>query len=113
MNKGGEGVDVSGLKLSKLAVFEDEAGDFVLFGEAFEDIDGGGDFFTFAVFDGDGEAEFVEENVAELLGRVDIELEIATGIDIAGLGVGFALEFDGHFSEDGAVDSYAGIFHAD
>ncbi len=63
-----QGIDVGAFELGELAVFENFAGDFVLDGEAFENIGGGGDGFALAVFDGGGELHYLEENLAELLG---------------------------------------------
>ena len=68
-----EGVEVGGLELGELAVFEDEGGDGVVLGELFEDVLRGGDDFAFAVLHGLGEEHLVEEDVAELLGGVDVE----------------------------------------
>ena len=74
-----ERVEVGGLELGELAVFEDEGGDGVVLGEFFEDVLRGGDDLALAVLHGLGEEHLVEEDVAELLGRVDVEA-------VAGLG---------------------------
>ncbi len=64
----GQRVDVGGLQFGELAIFEDHARDYVILRQRFEDVDGGGDGFAFAIFDGLGEVELVEENVAEFFG---------------------------------------------
>ena len=108
----GQRVDVSRFELGELAVLEHQARDVVLGGEAFEHIDGGGDGLALAVLHGLGQVELVEEHVAELLGRVDVELGAALLPDVAGLLAGVALEALRHFGEDFGVDLDAGGFHA-
>ena len=56
-----------------MAVFEDELGDFVLVGELLQNVHGGGGGFAFAAPRRRLQAEMGKENLAELLGRVDVE----------------------------------------
>ena len=69
-------IEVGGAELGELAVLEDERGDGMVLGEFFEDVLRGGDDFALAVLHGLGEEHLVEEDVAELLGRVDVEAGI-------------------------------------
>ncbi len=105
-------VEVGGAELGELAVFEDERGDGVVLGELFEDVLRGGDDFALAVLHGLGEVHFVEEDVAELLGRVDVEAVAGFGEDALGEGVHVDGEARGHGGENGGVDADAGLFHA-
>ena len=68
-----ERVEISTTQLLKLAVFDDERGDGVAFGEFFEYVLRGGDDLALAVLHRLGQQHLVEEDVAELLGGVDVE----------------------------------------
>ena len=57
----------------ELAVLDDESSDRMRLGQLFQNVLCGGDDLSLAVLHGLGEKHFVEENVAELLGRVDVE----------------------------------------
>ena len=116
-------VEVGGAELGELAVFEDERGDGVVLGELFEDVLRGGDDFALAVLHGLGQVHLVEEDVAELLGRVDVEAVAGrlaggawaaspAGEDALGEGVHLDGEARGHGGEDGGVDADAGLLHA-
>ena len=59
-----------------------------------------------------GQVELVEQHVAELLGRVDVELDAALLPDFARLLAGLALQALRHFGEHFGVDLDAGGFHA-
>ena len=59
-----------------------------------------------------GEKHPVEEHVAELLGRVEIEAMAGGGEDALGEGVHFDGEARGHGGEDGGVDADARLLHA-
>ena len=63
----GQSVDVGGLQLGELAVVENHAGDGMIFGESFQNIDSSRYGASFAVFHWLGQIQLVEENVAELL----------------------------------------------
>ncbi len=65
----------------------------MIFGESFENIDGGRYSAAFAVFHRLGQIQFVEENVAELLGRTNIEFASGKLVDIFGLDGDLAFEF--------------------
>ena len=104
----GEGVEVGGFEFLELAVLDDEGGDGVVDGELFEDVLGGGDDFAFAVLHGLGEAHFVEEDFAELLGGVDVEAVAGVGVDALGEGVDGDGEAGGHVAEELGVYADAG-----
>ena len=108
----GQRIQVGGAELGELAVFEDERGDGVMLGEFFEDVLRGGDDLALAVLHGLGELHLVEEDVAELLGRVDVEAISGLGVDALGEGVHLDGEARGHGGEDAGVDADAGLFHS-
>ena len=60
--------------------------------QLFQDVDRGRNGFAFAVLHRLGQIHLVEEHVAQLLGRIDVELDPAEFVDFAGLGVDFALQ---------------------
>jgi len=93
-------------------MLKDERGDGVMLGEFFEDILRGGDDLALAVLGGLGEKHPVEEHVAELLGRVEIEAMAGGGEDALGEGVHLDGETRGHGGEDRRVDADAGLLHA-
>ena len=78
-----------------------------MLGELFEDILRGGDDLALAVLRGLGEHHPVEEHVAELLGRVEIEAMAGGGEDALGEGVHLDGEARGHGGENAGVDAYA------
>src|SRR5580704_14700553 len=108
----GKSIDVGRFELRELAELEHEARDFVIGGQALEHIDGGRDGFPFAVLHGLGQVEFVEEDVAELARRVDVEFEAAMAVDLPGLGVDFPPQARGHAGQGRGVDLHSGFFHA-
>ena len=89
----GQRVDVGGLQLGELAVVEDHAGDGMLFGEIFQHVDSSGNCASLPVFEGFGEIQLIEENVAELARRGDVEFGAGDFVNISGLGSDFAFEF--------------------
>src|ERR1700733_2985425 len=111
-NQRRKGINIRGFQLGKLSVLQAKARNFMLFREAFEDIDAGRYLLSLAILHRNREAELVEEDVAELLGRVDVELERATFVNVDRLRVGFALQLYGHLAERGWIDLHAGSFHA-
>ena len=64
----------------------------MFFRQAFKHIDSGRYFLSLAILHRNRKAEFVKEHVAKLLRGVDVELEAATLIDVARLGVRLALQ---------------------
>ncbi len=93
-------------------MLEDERGDGVMLGEFFEDVLRGGDDLALAVLRGLGKKHPVEEHVAELLGRVEIEAMARAGEDALGEGVHLDGEARGHGGEDSRIDADARLFHA-
>ncbi len=93
-------------------MLEDERGDGVMLGEFFEDVLRGGDDLALAVLAWLGEKHFVEEHVAKLLGRVEIEAVAGLLEYLFGEGVHFDGEARGHGGEDSRVDADAGLLHA-
>src|SRR6266446_2506348 len=77
-----ESVDVSGLQLRKLAVFQHHARNGVILSEIFQHVDRGGDHLTLTVLHGLGQVELVEKHVAEFFRRVDVELDARFAINV-------------------------------
>ena len=65
-------------------MLEHEHGDFMVLGQVFEDVLRGGDDLSLAVLQRLGEVHLVEQHVAELLGRVDVEAVAGAGVDTLG-----------------------------
>ena len=68
----------------------------MVLGEFFEDVLRGGDDLALAVLHGLGEEHLVEEDVAELLGGVDVEAVAGVGVDAFGEVVDLDGEARGH-----------------
>src|ERR1019366_2220446 len=112
VHEGGERVDVGAFELGELAKFEDFADDGVVGGEGFEDVDGGGDGFAFAVADGGGEVQFFEEHFAKLLRRGDVEFAAGDRVDFGSEAGDAGLHEFGEACEFGGIDANAGLLHA-
>ncbi len=100
-------------ELGELAVLEDEARGFVVGGEFFEDVLRGRDDLALAVLERLWEAHFVEEDFAELLGGVDVELRVGEGVDLlleAGHEVGDVAVL---LAEEVGIDLATGLLHAE
>ena len=108
-----ERVEIGAFELGELAVLEDECGDDVVLGEVFEDVLRGGDDFALAVLEWLGEIHLVEEDVAELLGRGDVEAMAGRGVDALGEVVDLHAEACGLLAEEVEVDADAGLLHAE
>ena len=61
-------------------------------GEFFQHIDRGGDRLALAVLHRLGQVQLVEEHVAELLGRIDVEFDAGVLVDLARLRGDLALQ---------------------
>ena len=68
-----QSVDIIRFELGEMAVFEDQARNFVVLREQFQHILRCGNGFSFAAAGRGGQAEIGEEHHAELLGRIDVE----------------------------------------
>src|ERR1700734_283043 len=79
-----ERVEIGRLELRELAVFEDESWHGMLLGEFFENVLCSGDNLALAVFHRLGKEHLVEQNIAKLFGRVDVET--MTGVSVDALG---------------------------
>ena len=84
----------------------------MILGKGFENIDGGRYNSSFAIFDRLRQIHPVEQNVAELPGRADVELHASRFVDFFCLHADFAFEFCRHFGKRGGVDFYSGLLHA-
>jgi hypothetical protein len=109
----GQRVEVGALELLELAVLEDERGDLVMRGEVFEHVLRGGDDLALALLGRLGQVHLVEEHVAELLGRVDVEAVAGAGVDALGEVVDGDGEARGHLAQQIGVDADAGLLHAE
>ena len=74
-----------------MTVFEDQARDFVGFGEIFQHILRGGNGLVFSAGSGGGKFEVCEEDFAKLFWRVDVEAATGKLEDV----FADAVEFDG------------------
>ena len=61
-------------------------------GQTFEHIDRGRNGFPLPYFTGFGQIQFVEEDVAQLLGRIDIELSSRRVVNLFAFGIDFVLQ---------------------
>ena len=107
----GQGIDVGRFEFRELAVFQHQPRDVVSFGQVFQHIDGGGNGLALAVFHRLGQIHFVEEHVAQLLRRIDVELGSGELVDFACLGLDFALQPRRHLFQNFAVDLDPGLLH--
>ncbi len=81
-------------------------------GQAFEHIDRGRNRLALAVLHRLGQIQLVEEHVAQLLRRIDVELSSAVLVDLVRFGVDLALQARRHFSQSCTIDLDSGLFHA-
>ena len=109
-----ERVEVGAFELLELAVFEDPGGDFVLRSARPSRMSCAVEMaLPLPYLMGCGEAHLVEEDVAELLGGVDVEAVAGAGVDALGEVVDGDGEAGGHFAEEGGVDADAVLLHAE
>ena len=105
----GHGVDVRGLELGKLAEFQNKLGQLVRVGELGQDVGIGGKTGLGLALD--REAELHEEDLAQLFGRVDIELFFGGLVDLFGELPDLLFHLFGEGPEQGLVDGDAGHLH--
>ena len=84
----------------------------MLSGQSFEHVHRGRDCLALAVLERLGQVELVEQHIAELLRRVDVELEAALFVDLARLCLDLALQPLRHLGQHFAVELDARVFHA-
>ena len=109
----GQGIEVGALELGGLAVFEDLVDDRVLAGEGRQGLLVGFELAGLGLLRLVGEAELVEEDLAELLGRVEVEGAAGEDGDRLGELVDPLLELAADLDEGGGVDGDAFHFHTD
>ena len=68
-----QGVNVVGLELGQLPVLQHLARDLVMLRQLFQHIHGGRNHLAPPILDGLGQVHFVEQHIAQLLGRIDVE----------------------------------------
>ena len=105
-------VNIGRLQLGELAVVEHHARNFVLAGQPLQHIHRGRNGLALAILDRLGQVQLVEQHVAQLLGRIDVELEARLVVDLARLGLDLALQPLRHFRQHIAIELDAGLFHA-
>ena len=105
-------VHVGRLQLRELTIFQHHLRHIVLGGQTLQHIDRGRDRLALAVLDGLGQVQPVEEHVAQLLGRIDVELEVAPGVNLARLHADVVVQPPRHVGKHVAVELDAGFFHA-
>src|SRR5439155_13396563 len=106
-----KGVDVGAFEFRELAVLEHLPNDLVLGRELFEDIGGGRDRFPLPVTDGSGELQVLEQNLAELLGRADIERLAGDRVDLLGEPPDRGIHDDRESSQLDRIDANAVRLH--
>ena len=84
----------------------------MLDGEYFQNINRCGYGFSFAIFHRLGQRQLVEQHVAELLGRADVELRPRQRVNLFGLGLAFAVEPLRHLGQNVAINLDSRVFHA-
>ena len=80
--------------------------------EFFQDINRRGDRFSFAVFRRLRKIQLVEQHVAELLRRIDVEFRSAAVVNFLGLDLNLSFQPLRHFAERAAINGNAGLLHA-
>ena len=109
----GQCIDVSRFQFRELTVVENHAGDRMIFGQSFQYIDSGRYGAALAVFHRLGQIHAVEENVAQLLGRADVEFHPGGFVNLFfALRGDLALQFRRHLRQRGGVDFDSGLLHA-
>ena len=105
-------VDVVGLELGQLPVLQHLARNLVMLRQLFEHIHGRGDYLAASVLDGLGQVHFVEQHVAQLLGRIDVEAMAGARKDLLAHPLHLYGQPLAHVGEHGTVDAHARLFHA-
>ena len=108
----GQGVDVRALELGELAVFQHLAHDLVFRGQRLQNVDRGGARLPLAVFHRRGQLQIVEQHVAQLLRRADVERPAGEPVDVRGEARDLRLHQRGEALQFVVVDADAGAFHA-
>ncbi len=106
-----ERIHVGALELRKLAILQHQPRNFVLGREIFQNVHRRRDHLALAVLHRLGQVQFVEENVAQLLGRIDVEFCPGLFVDLAGFDRTLAVQTHGKLTEDGGIDLDPGFLH--
>src|ERR1700678_330242 len=100
-------VEVSGLQLRELAIFEDERGYRMLFSEFFEDVLRGRNDLALAIFHRLRKKHLVEEDVTKLLRRVDVEAMAGVSVNALSEVIYFNRETIRHIAEHGGINAHS------
>ncbi len=80
--------------------------------QLFEHIHGGRNYFAPSVLHGLGQVHFVEQHIAQLLGRIDVEAMAGALENLFADPVHLHRQPVRHGGEDPPIDAHAGLFHA-
>src|SRR3972149_1699143 len=104
-----KGLDVRGLKLGKLAVFKHSLNEWMFISQRFQNTDIWGE--SVFCFSNRGELQFLEQDVAQLLRRVDVKLFSRKPINLLRELAERSLKFLGHSVQKLHIDCDPGLFH--
>ena len=76
--------------------------------QVFQNVDCGRDHLAFSILHWLGQPKLVEEHLAKLPGRVDVELFSSESVDLLCSGITLLLEIDCHMAESRRVNLHAG-----
>ncbi len=105
-------IHVVRLQLRELPVLEHHARYVVVYRQLFEHILRRRNHLALAVLERLGQAHLVEEHIAELLRRLDIEAMSRLREDLLADAVNFRAESDRHLVQHRGIDAHAGLLHA-
>ena len=110
-DKTGQGIDVGVFQLACSPVVQDAADNFMLGCEPGQYLLIGGVLTGFGFFGPGVELEDVEEDLTQLLGRIEIEVGAGQFADALGKPVDFSIQFLGKVGQSPGIDADAGGFH--
>ena len=111
MAQRGQRIDVGRFQLRQLPVLQHQLRHFVLARQPFEHIDRRRYGLALAVLDRLRQVQLVEQHVAQLLRRVDVELHARQLVDLPRQRLRVALQPLRHLRQHVAVELHAGFFH--
>jgi len=112
-------IEVRRLKLRKLTIFKNKRGHLMLLGEFLQNILRGRDHLALAILHRLRQEHLVEENIAQLFGRVDVEAMAGVSphygsslcIDTLGEVVYFHGKAIGHLTKHSGIDADTSLLH--
>jgi len=86
--------------------------DFVIGGERFQNVGGGGNGFALAIFHRRGQSQVFKQNLAQLLRRADVEWPAGKRVNLPGKRADPGFHDGREAGQLGSVDAHAVRFHA-